>query len=89
MYYGTFRDGIGWSAKGEARVGIFMLDAVAVVMRRGKNSRGASGCWKSWVTLERRRSVAFPVVLWLHSRSGSVTFECPFLWASKSNQFSL
>lgn len=44
MYYGTYRDGIGWSAKGEARVGIFMLDAVAVVMRRGKNSRGASGC---------------------------------------------
>lgn len=27
---------MGWSTKGEASVGIFMLDAVAIVMRRGK-----------------------------------------------------
>lgn len=37
-----------------------MLDAVAIVMRRGKNRRGASGCKKSWVSLESRHSVAIP-----------------------------
>lgn len=35
MYCGTYRDEIGWSAY-EARVGIFMLNAVAMLMRREK-----------------------------------------------------